>query len=106
MEIIVARIKNRNLVELHEVYRVDKGFPTRVKYYGYWTPENGLVASKETLYDRRFDLEGKILKTGSTEVIKWGAMIGDLALAPKCVFLLPKISEEIKKNLRSSICSE
>lgn len=71
MEVIVARIRNENLIELYEVYRVGDDFPMRIKDYGNWTTEKGLEVAKGTLYERRFDLEGKVFKIGSTEVIKF-----------------------------------
>ena len=68
MEVIVAKIVNLNYVEFYEVYRVDDGFPLRIVKFGTWSPEEGLNIIKGSLYSRRFDLEGKVLRIGYTEV--------------------------------------
>lgn len=68
IQLIAGKIADQETVDLFEVYRVDKGFPTRVKVFGKWTAESGLNAVKGLLYSRRSDLEGKVLRTGSAEV--------------------------------------
>lgn len=67
-QVIAAYVKDVNLTNLYEVYRVRKDFPLRYNYYGNWTREGGLVVETGPIYRRRSDLEGLVLKAGSVTV--------------------------------------
>lgn len=68
IELLVADVRSENLILLKEAYRVKEGFPLRMPHYGKWTKEEGLDAIVGSIYTRRFDLEGVVLKTASIEV--------------------------------------
>lgn len=68
VELIVGQVKSRDLVVFQEAYRVDNDYPLRISQFGKWTRSNGLDIPANHLYERRSDLEGKLLKVGSIEV--------------------------------------
>ncbi|KAL0269927.1 UNVERIFIED_CONTAM: hypothetical protein PYX00_007508 [Menopon gallinae] len=67
VELIIGQVKNKDLVEFQEAYRVDRDYPLRISQFGKWTRSNGLDIPTNHLYERRTDLEGKLLKVGSIE---------------------------------------
>lgn len=68
MQLIVVDVQDTESAELFEVYRVSRRRPLRTPRLGQWNREKGLEMPKEIVYCRRHDLEGIVLKTGSTEV--------------------------------------
>lgn len=68
-EVVAAEIFNPQEVFLREIYTVDDGFPLRIVEFGKWTLLNGLNINRTPLYDRRSDLEGKVMRIGSNEVL-------------------------------------
>ncbi|KAL0269926.1 UNVERIFIED_CONTAM: hypothetical protein PYX00_007507 [Menopon gallinae] len=66
-EVVAAEIFNPHEVFLREIYTVDDGFPLRIVEFGKWTLLNGLDVSRTSLYERRSDLEGKVMRIGSNE---------------------------------------
>ncbi|KAL0269924.1 UNVERIFIED_CONTAM: hypothetical protein PYX00_007506 [Menopon gallinae] len=96
-QVIVANVRTEDMVILYEVYRVRKDYPLRYDYYGKWTRDGGLDVAKDTLYDRRSNLEGLVLKAGS--VINWPTT---WLQGSKWVGFLPKIWSEIEELTNSS----
>jgi hypothetical protein len=66
-EFLVAR-PTKNSVALFEVYRVAHGKPLNDIYFGRWTLMSGLVSQKTSLYLRRFDLQGIVIKAVTADV--------------------------------------
>jgi hypothetical protein len=68
-EFLVARV-NTASVSLYEVYRVAKGKPLNDIYFGRWTPLSGLVTAEESIYRRRYDLQGTVINAITADVSK------------------------------------
>lgn len=66
-EFLVAR-PTRNSVALFEVYRVAQGKPLNDIYFGRWTLMSGLVKEKASLYQRRSDLQGIVIRAVTADV--------------------------------------
>lgn len=68
VQLISVTVMNLDVVQLYEVYSVDRNFPINVVYFGNWTRAWGLRVIMGDLFARRSNLEGKLIKTGSLEV--------------------------------------
>lgn len=66
-EFLVAR-PTKNSVALFDVYRVAHGKPLNDIYFGRWTLMSGLVSEKASLYVRRSDLQGTVIKAVTADV--------------------------------------
>ena len=66
-EFLVAQQALEN-VTLSEVYRVSPSHPLQYHQFATWSPGEGLVRTSSSLYRRRNNLQGMILKTGFKKV--------------------------------------
>lgn len=57
-------------ITLTEVYRVSPTNPLQARLFGNWTADRRLIGSTAGFYERRKNLEGLELKTGTVEVRK------------------------------------
>jgi hypothetical protein len=55
-------------VALYEVYRVADGMPLNDIYFGKWTFMSGLVTVQSSMYKRRGDLQGTVIKAVTVDV--------------------------------------
>jgi len=53
---------------LTELYRVSPTYPLQSYQFGNWTAERGLSVSTVGFYKRRNNLQGLVMKTGTSEV--------------------------------------
>ncbi|KAJ4433821.1 hypothetical protein ANN_16133 [Periplaneta americana] len=69
-EFLVAhKSKFHDNVVLTEVYRINSTLPLKTSCFGNWTDGRGISVSSLTLYQRRNNLEGLPLKTGTMQLI-------------------------------------
>jgi hypothetical protein len=66
-EFLVARLTKAG-VSLFEVYRVEQGKPLNDIYFGRWTLMSGLVSVKASIYLRRRDLQGTVIRAVTADV--------------------------------------
>jgi hypothetical protein len=66
-EFLVARLTKAS-VSLFEVYRVAHEKPLNDIYFGRWTLMSGLVSVKASIYLRRSDLQGIVIKAVTADV--------------------------------------
>lgn len=66
--IIIGVVETLEFIQFYEVYRVNNSFPLRILWFGNWTMEGGLTTVTESLYDRRTNLEGVVMRAGLIEV--------------------------------------
>ncbi|PSN34365.1 Ionotropic receptor 142 [Blattella germanica] len=60
-EFLVAQRPNE-AIQLTEVYQVNKDYPLQLNQFGEWSPNRGLIATKEPFCERRADLQGVTFK--------------------------------------------
>ena len=63
-QFLVAQPKSDHVVVLTEVYRVNPKLPLQTYRFGNWTAGGGLTWSSESLYKRRNNLQGALIKAG------------------------------------------
>lgn len=68
LRMIVAETKYEDHMDFFEVYRVHQDKPLRTPYLGYWNIGEGYKVTDRNMFERRRNLEGIVLKTGSTDV--------------------------------------
>jgi hypothetical protein len=70
-QFLVAQPQVDHVVVLTEVYHVSPTFPLQTYHFGNWTSGGGLTWPTQGLYSRRNNLQGLVLKTGTTDVSMW-----------------------------------
>jgi len=64
---VVGHVFNDSHVDLFELYRVTADRPLRSPVFGFWSPFSFYIPNA-IIYNRRYDLEGMLFRTGSTQV--------------------------------------
>ncbi|XP_069700768.1 glutamate receptor U1-like [Periplaneta americana] len=64
-EFLVAQQQDDRVVALTEVYQVSAALPLRTEHFGNWTEHKGLARPSLGLYQRRNNLHGVALRTGT-----------------------------------------
>ncbi|KAL0269319.1 UNVERIFIED_CONTAM: hypothetical protein PYX00_007100 [Menopon gallinae] len=66
LRMVVAETKYDDRIDFFEVYRVLQDRPLRTPHFGSWRLGEGYKLGSRNIYERRQNLEGIVLKTGST----------------------------------------
>jgi hypothetical protein len=77
-EFLIARLTTSS-VSLFEVYRVANSKPLNDIYFGRWTVVSGLVTLKTSIYSRRTDLQGTVIRAVTADVSAYSPGV-------KCIF--------------------